>query len=222
MTAPRKLVLASASPRRASLLQRLGIELVVAPVDVDESVQPGELPLLVPLRLAQAKAQKAQACFPQWPVLAADTVVILDGRVLGKPSDKEEAQAMLSDLRGRTHLVATAVVLAYLNRQAHHVEVAKVTFSRFPRSLLAWYLAGEEWKDKAGAYAIQGQAALFVAGVQGNVQAVVGLPLAPLPTLFSRVGLALEPVGNLLSLVPRNAPAPPAPASESWQRCGDR
>lgn len=221
MTAPRKLVLASVSPRRTSLLQRLGLELVVAPVDVDESPQPGELPLLVPLRLAQAKAQKAQTCYPQWPVLAADTVVILDGRVLGKPSDREEAQAMLSDLRGRTHLVATAVALAYLNRQAHHVEVAKVTFSRFPRSLLAWYLAGEEWKDKAGAYAIQGQGALFVAGVQGNVQAVVGLPLAPLPTLFSRVGLALEPVGNLLSLVPRNAPAPPAPASESWQRCGD-
>ncbi|MGQ9495794.1 MAG: Maf family protein [Thermoanaerobaculaceae bacterium] len=220
--APLKLVLASASPRRSSLLQRLGLELVVAPMEVDESAQTGELPLLVALRLAQAKAQKAQARYPQWPVLAADTVVVLDGRVLGKPSDKAEAQAMLSDLRGRTHLVVTAVVLAYLSRQAHHVEVAKVTFSRFPRSLLAWYLAGEEWKDKAGAYAIQGQAALFVAAVQGNVQAVVGLPLAPLPTLFSRVGLALEPVGNLLSLVPRNTPAPPAPASESWQRCDDR
>lgn len=216
MTAPVKLVLASASPRRTSLLERLGLQLVVAPVEVDESAQAGEVPLHVPFRLAHAKAEKAQAHYPQWPVLAADTVVLLNGRVMGKPAGKAEAQAMLTALRGRTHLVATAVVLAYQTKQAHHLEVAKVRFSRFPLSLLAWYLAGEEWKDKAGAYAIQGQGALFVESVQGNVQAVVGLPLAPLPGLFAQVGLELQPAGNRLNLVPRNAPAPPAPGGESW------
>jgi len=207
------LVLASASPRRQQLLQRLGLELHLAPVEVDETPLPGELPLAIPRRLARQKAQQALQAFPTLPVLAGDTAVILGERVLGKPTSPEEARAMLLALRGRSHLVATALALTYEGRWAEVLEVAKVTFTRFPLELLSWYLAGGEWRDKAGGYALQGQAALFVERVEGNVQAVVGLPLAPLPELLAGVGLKLQADSAGLKLVPRNAPLPLTPAS---------
>ncbi len=206
------LVLASASPRRLELLRRLGLSVRLSPVEVDESPLPGEVPLAVPRRLARAKAAKAQEAFSDLPALAGDTVVILGDRVLGKPTNAAEAEAMLLALRGRTHLVATALALRFGSREAEAVEVARVSFAPFPLSLLHWYLAGDEWRDKAGAYALQGQAAVFVAAVEGNVQAVVGLPLARLPELFARVGLELTPAGQRLTLVPRSGLPLPAPA----------
>lgn len=198
------LVVASASPRRQELVKRLGLTVIPAPLDVDETPLPGEPPLSVPLRLAQAKAVAASAQHPGLPVLAGDTAVLLDGELLGKPRDACDARQMLTSLRGRTHVVATGVTVRFRERTASALEVARVTFTPFPLALLDWYLAGCEWQDKAGAYALQGQAAVFVERIEGNVQAVVGLPLAPLPRLFAEVGLELKPSGSRLLLVPRS------------------
>lgn len=198
------LVLASASPRRRELLARLGLEVIPAPVDIDESPLPGEPQLTVPLRLAQRKAAAAQERFSSFPVLAGDTVVICDGRILGKPRDNKDAREMLLTLRGRAHLVATASALFYAGKSASALDVVTVSFSAFPLALLDWYLAGHEWQDKAGAYALQGQAAVFVERVEGNVQAVVGLPLARLPQLFSQVGLQLSFSDSRLLILPRS------------------
>ncbi len=198
------LVLASASPRRRELLGRLGLELIAAPVEVDESPQANEPPVTVPLRLARSKAAAAQEHFPGLPVLAGDTVVVSDGRILGKPKNADDARKMLLSLRGKTHLVATALALFFAGKSATFLDVVKVTFAAFPLVLLDWYLAGHEWRDKAGAYALQGQAAVFVERVEGNVQAVVGLSLARLPLLFTQVGLELTASGPRLLLVPRS------------------
>lgn len=206
------LVLASASPRRHELLARLGLTLIPAPVEVDEAPLRGEPPLATPLRLARLKAEAAASRFPQLPVLAGDTVVVLGGRILGKPHDRQEAREMLLALRGRTHVVATALAVRLADKVASTLEVTRVRFSTFPLSLLDWYLAGSEWKDKAGAYALQGQAAVFIERVEGNVQAVVGLPLARIPQLLAEVGLELRLCGSRLGLVPRSELLRPAPS----------
>lgn len=198
------LVLASASPRRRELLARLGLELIAAPVDVDEAPGADEPPVAVPLRLAQTKAAVVQERFQNLPVLAGDTVVVANGRILGKPKSANDAREMLLTLRGKTHVVATALALSFVGKTASCLDVVKVTFTAFPLVLLDWYLAGNEWQDKAGAYALQGQAAVFVERVEGNVQAVVGLPLARFPGLLAEVGLELTPSGSRLLLVPRS------------------
>ena len=196
------LVLASGSPRRRELLSRLGLELVVAPQDVDESPVAGEPPGMHALRVARMKAQAAVERFPGRPVLAADTVVALGDRVLGKPSDRVAAAAMIDDLAGRTHTVLTALVLLWNGREAAHLEQARVTLAPLRPELRRWYNATGEGDDKAGAYAVQGKGALLVDRVEGNVQAVVGLPLAALPELFARAGLTLSAAGDGLVLAP--------------------
>lgn len=212
MNEPLPLVLASASPRRHELLARLGLHLIPAPAEVDESPLPQEPPLAVPLRLARLKAEATATRYPQLPVLAGDTVVVLGERILGKPQNREEAREMLLALRGRTHLVATALALHFAGTTATTVDVSRVTFAAFPPPLLDWYLAGSEWRDKAGAYALQGQAAVFIERVEGNVQAVVGLPLARIPELVTRVGLELKPLGSRLALFPRSGSPGPVPS----------
>jgi septum formation protein len=198
---PLTLVLASASPRRRELLQRLGLELEVAPAEVDETPLPEESPALHVQRMAWAKAHAVAARRPGQPVLAADTVVVLGRRILGKPADRTEAAEMLRSLAGRAHLVLTAVVVLHGGREAAVLESSRVTFLPYDPVLHEWYLATGEGDDKAGAYAVQGKGALLVARVEGNVQAVVGLPLAPLPGLFRRVGLELQNGAGRLSLV---------------------
>ncbi len=199
-----EVVLASASPRRRELLARLGLAVQVAPAEVDEAPRPGEAPPLHALRVARAKLEAVATRYPYHPVLAADTVVGLGGRVLGKPRSREDARAMLELLAGRTHLVCTAVAAGWQQRQSFHLETARVTFARPSAELLDWYVDLGEGDDKAGGYALQGAAALFIIRVDGNVQAIVGLPLAALPRLFSRLGLELRrgPSGGLL-LSPR-------------------
>jgi septum formation protein len=214
-TAALTLVLASGSPRRRELLARLGLDLEVVPADLDEAPLPDESPPLHALRVAREKAAAAAARRPGSPVLAADTIVVVEGAILGKPRDRHDARAMLRRLSGRAHLVITAVAVRFGASEATVVEQARVVFRPIPEPLLDWYLATGEADDKAGAYAVQGRGALLVERVEGNVQAVVGLPLAPLPELFDRVGLELRPSGDRLEISRRGGAARRAPKGES-------
>jgi septum formation protein len=197
------LILASGSPRRRDLLARLGLEpLVVAP-DIDETPLPSEPPPLHAVRVSAAKARAVALRHPEHPVLAADTVVVVGEKIFGKPSSRAEAAAMLAELAGRTHTVLTALTLRWGGREASHLEAARVAIVPYSRRLFAWYVATGECDDKAGAYAVQGKGAVLVERVEGNVQAVVGLPLAALPALFARVGLELAADGDRLLVSPR-------------------
>jgi septum formation protein len=199
---PLTLVLASASPRRAALLARLGLDVRILAADIEERFESGETPEGHATRLAREKATVAARQAAGQPVLAADTVVALDGVVLGKPLDGADARRMLKLLSGRSHAVLTAVHVLWDEREAVHLEAARVVFTDLADELIDWYVATGEPADKAGAYAVQGGGALLVDRVEGNVQAVVGLPLAPLPALFQRVGLRLARNGERLALIP--------------------
>jgi nucleoside triphosphate pyrophosphatase len=197
------LVLASGSPRRRELLARLGLEVTVVEPRVDETPVPGEPPPLHAVRLAREKARAGSALHPELPSLGADTVVVLGERIFGKPANRGEASAMLADLAGRTHVVITALALRWAEREATQVESAFVTVVRHSPELFGWYLATGEGDDKAGAYAVQGKGAALIERVEGNVQAVMGLPLATLPALFGQVGLDLVAAGDRLLVTPR-------------------
>jgi septum formation protein len=195
-----QLVLASGSPRRRELLGRVGLDFEVVVPEVDESILPGEAPREHVARVARAKAEAISCLRPSSTILAADTMVVYDGESLGKPADDNEALAMLERLSGRSHRVVTAVCARRGERAAVHVAEASVSFVAASSELLRWYVATGEPRDKAGAYAVQGIGALLVERVEGNVQAVIGLPLAPLPDLFERIGLRLTPSGARLLL----------------------
>jgi septum formation protein len=197
------LVLASASPRRSELIARLGLDMIVVPPRVAEARLPDEAPPAHALRLAAAKARAVAALHPDLPVLAADTVVVLGNRVFGKPGTRTEAAEMLADLAGKTHTVLTGLAVRWGEREASHLESARVTLMPYHEQLYRWYVATGEVDDKAGAYAVQGKGALLVERVEGNVQAVIGLPLAALPVLFARVGLQLVTTAGRLVLSPR-------------------
>jgi nucleoside triphosphate pyrophosphatase len=180
------LVLASTSPRRVELLGLLGVPFrAVAPDGVDETPAVGERPVGLAQRLAVEKARSVDGA----PVIAADTVVEVDGDILGKPVDADDARRMLQRLSGRTHQVHTAVAV----RSAAHVEVEVVTtavrFVPLADEAIEWYLATGEPFDKAGAYAIQGAGGAFVEGVEGSVSNVVGLPLPTVVQLLDRQGI---------------------------------
>jgi septum formation protein len=172
------IVLASASPRRAELLRAAGFAFVVDPVHIDESVLPGETPDAHVRRLARAKAQAGAIRHPGQTVLGADTVVVIDGRILGKPRDDADAAAMLSALSGRVHQVYTAVAVADGGAVRDAVDVSAVTFAPMAPADIAAYVASGEPGDKAGAYAIQGWAARFIERLEGSYSGVVGLPVA--------------------------------------------
>ena len=172
------IVLASASPRRAELLRAAGFAFVVDPVDIDESVLPGETPHAHVRRLARAKAQAGADRHPGHTVLGADTVVVIDGRTLGKPRDDADAAAMLGALSGRVHHVYTAVAVADGGSVRDDVDISAVTFASMAPDDIAAYVASGEPGDKAGAYAIQGWAARFIERLEGSYSGVVGLPVA--------------------------------------------
>jgi septum formation protein len=186
------LILASGSPRRRELLAELGLPFEVRTAAVDETPQPGETPEALVRRLSREKALAvAVQVAPGSIILAADTIVVLGGQSLGKPANAEEATAMLRALRGRTHRVLTAITLLDTARDVLIADLAAtdVTMRDYSEEEIAAYVASGDPFDKAGAYAIQGGAAGFVAAVDGDVDNVVGLPLALVRELLAAAGV---------------------------------
>ncbi len=175
------LILASASPRRRDLLTQIAIPHHVHPAGIDESRLPGEPPDTYVRRLALEKARAVALLHPNQTILAADTTVVLDGRILNKPTGPADAARMLRALAGRTHHVHTGVaVLSAVGDPLHeqtHVETTAVTFTEIPAAELEAYLLTGDSLDKAGAYGIQGYAARWIARIEGDFFNVVGLPL---------------------------------------------
>lgn len=182
------LLLGSASPRRAALLSQLGLPFSVRAADIDERVRGDEAPEQYVARLAREKAA-ALADSSATVVLTADTTVCVDGRILGKPIDADDARGMLSLLSGRDHQVCTGVCVTAGSGNAVVVVTTTVRFCELGEPLLNAYLATDEPWDKAGAYAIQGLAGSFIARIEGSYSNVVGLPLVETRELLDGAGL---------------------------------
>ncbi|MDR0239879.1 MAG: Maf family nucleotide pyrophosphatase [Deltaproteobacteria bacterium] len=185
------LVLASASPRRRDLLRLLGLEFdLVRPKGVEPQPLAGENPANYALRAASAKAFAAVQTRPDAIILGADTVVALEGAILGKPRDKRHALDMLLRLSGKSHEVISACCCYLPDGTARHaLDDARVHFAPWPQEVLAAYAATDEVLDKAGAYAIQGQGAFLAHRIEGSVSTVVGLPMTQLASLLLELGV---------------------------------
>ena len=185
-----KVILASASPRRQALLRQLGIEPVVQPASFDEVGGRAELAHEVALANAKGKCDAVYAeAGDELPVVAADTIVVIDNVILGKPQDEAEAQAMLTRLSGRTHQVMTGVAVRYKGQQLAKVCTTDVSFRELTAAEIAAYIATKEPLDKAGAYGIQGRGAVLVEKINGCYNNVVGLPLTMLHEMFRQLGV---------------------------------
>ena len=192
MLAHRKLILASGSPRRKELLREAGIEFEAVPAAISEDRHPGEAALDYALRLAREKAADVARRFPQDFVLGADTIVVVDSEVLGKPLDRQDAVRMLRLLSGRAHQVTTAVsLIAPGSGPDTRFRTTEVYFRAMEEKEIQEYVAGGEPMDKAGAYAIQGGAAQWAMRLEGDYSNVVGLPL-PLVTEMLRASGFLQ------------------------------
>lgn len=191
------LVLASASPRRRELLGRVGIPLEVWPAEIDETALPGEDALTYVCRVATAKVEAVAVALPARWILAADTVVIVDGAILGKAADEDEARSMLRRLVGRAHRVTTAFSLRGPDAYAVDRTVSTEVWMRAAAEPeIEEYVRAGEWRGKAGAYAIQGMAAAMVTEIRGSVTNVVGLPLAEVLDELVRAGCAAPRYGH--------------------------
>jgi septum formation protein len=193
-TAAPVVILASASPRRRELLARLAIPFTVIPANVDEQLHPGETPLAYVVRLAQAKAASIAQRFPEALVLGADTVVVLDTQIMGKPEDMAQARRMLTRLSGQQHTVITGLALLHHSRQLRYLDSVstRVHFRPLSAAEIEQYVASGEPFDKAGAYAIQGLAGAFVASVDGCYTNVVGLPVQRTAALLQTAGVPVS------------------------------
>ncbi len=193
----RKLILASGSPRRKELLERLGLRFTVCPADVDETLVPGLSAQEQVMRLSRVKAQAAARTADRDAViLSADTVVVLDGEILGKPRDAADAVRMLSALSGRGHLVLSGVTVWTRGKAETICEETEVYFRDLSRREIAAYVATGEPMDKAGAYGAQGYAAIFVERLIGDFYNVMGLPVCRAVQMLRRAGISVleEPV----------------------------
>lgn len=197
---PKLLFLASQSPRRLDLLRQIGLDPTVLPLrvapgrcEVDETPLADEdardyVTRLAHLKLATALRARGARNLPPWPIIAADTTVTVDGLLLGKPLDADDAAAMLRHYAGRAHGVLTAVAVAYQGREEMAVSESTVTFAALDEQAIAAYLSHAEYVGKAGGYALQGRAAMFVSHLAGSFSGVVGLPLFETAQLLRSVG----------------------------------
>lgn len=191
---PDQLILASASPRRRELLTQLGMRFRVEISDIDESVLPNELPADYVFRVARNKANViAQSTKSMLPVLAADTSVVIAGRILGKPGTAEEAAEMLRQLSGQWHEVYSAVVLLARHKMSSRLSITQVHFASLEEDWITAYVASGEPMDKAGAYGVQGCAAHRISEVRGSYSGVMGLPLFETMELLHAAGFSLPP-----------------------------
>lgn len=201
----RSIYLASRSPRRRELLAHIGVKFNLllfraqpaSDPELSETVLPGERPRDYVVRVARVKAEAGwlrmlERRLPQAPVLAADTTVALDDRIFGKAADRAEAATMLAALAGRRHEVLTAVAIKYGAQLESALSVSEVTFRALKAREIDDYVASGEWDDKAGAYAIQGRAARFVAAIRGSHSGIVGLPLFETAQLLERLQASPE------------------------------
>ncbi len=201
---PPQIYLASASPRRSALLTQIGLEHRVQAVNIDESLMAGEAPIDYVCRLARSKAQvlwdrlscrgETQPKFPL--VLGADTAVVFDGQIYGKPADREEGLRMLQRLSGRTHRVHTAVALCCQDWLEHRCSISEVSFRELTLQECAAYWDTGEPFDKAGGYAVQGRAAAFISYIAGSYSGVMGLPLYETSQLLLRAGYTVSSMDN--------------------------
>ena len=182
------IVLASQSPRRKELLAGMGLAFTVHPADIREIIPPGLTPQEAVVALSRQKAAAVASDFPDSLILAADTIVVLDGRLLGKPRSREEAREMLTALSGRAHRVCTGFTLQTAERTESGCEESEVRFRALTGREIDAYIATGEPMDKAGGYGIQGLGALLVEGIRGDYFNVVGLPVC-------RLGMALKNFG---------------------------
>jgi len=188
------LILASASPRRADLLREAGIDVEILPAHVNEDVQPGEAPEVYVRRVADAKGHAISQRMPDRFVLAAYTAVVVEGQILGKPSNDADAERMLRLLSSRSHLVVSGVCLMKNGASAveTEVETTVVEFADLSPAEIAWYVGSGESMDKAGGYGIQGLASRFVTRIDGSYSNVVGLPIAVVYRMCTKAGLLLS------------------------------
>lgn len=184
------LYLASRSPRRVELLKQIGIDCITHPADIDETQHLNESPEEYVVRLAREKAEVCVLSLSgeqkSRPVLAADTTVALSGAVLGKPEDDNDARRMLAALSGSTHLVHTAVALAFMNKIEVVLSTTKVEMIDFSESQIEHYIATGEHRDKAGSYGIQGLAGAWVRRIEGSYTGVMGLPICETAELLRK------------------------------------
>jgi nucleoside triphosphate pyrophosphatase len=189
MTDDLRVILASQSPRRRELLTLVGIPHIVRPADIDESYLPGEEPAAHAQRLAREKAAVVAAGDPDAVVVGSDTIVVVDGEVLGKPRDEAHAAQMLTRLAGRSHVVMTGIAVRLGDAERSAVETVAVTFHPLTVQDIHAYIATGEPMDKAGADGIQGYGATIVERVDGDYFAVMGLPLQRMVRLMAELGL---------------------------------
>ena len=187
------LILASSSPRRSELLQAAGINFLVRPANVDETVQPGERSGEYVERLAREKAEAvASVCADTDVILGADTIVVIENQLIGKPADEDDAARMLRMLSGKWHEVLTGVALIAGSETRTGVATTRVKFVSLSDDEIDWFVASGEPRDKAGAYAIQGLASRFVERIEGSYTNVVGLPVETVWRLLKEMGAEIR------------------------------